>query len=129
MFENLLKLKSPWFYLHPRNMNETLNVSSPSFFIETLNSIFQHINMGVDYDLRPQQLLIGFCLFSCEIGRKWVWKNWGKKKRFCLVSGYCFRWWVRCSYTCLLLVFLLEFYQILFSNPKYHYTILRYWWF
>ena len=80
MFENLLKLKSPWFYLHPRNMNETLNVSSPSFFIETLNSIFQHINMGVDYNLRPQQLLIGFCLFSVKLEENESGKIGGEKR-------------------------------------------------
>ena len=49
IFENLLKSASLWS--HPRlgNLNETQIFSSPGFFLKILNSVFESINMGLDF--------------------------------------------------------------------------------
>ena len=51
-----------------KNLNETRNASSPGFFLKILNSIFQSINMDVNYKLLLQLFRIGFCLFWSKAG-------------------------------------------------------------
>ena len=53
----------------PGNLNETRNTSSPGFFLNILNSVFESINMGLDHKLFLQLFVIGFCLFCSRIGK------------------------------------------------------------
>ena len=70
LLQNLLKSASVWSRPGPMNLSETWNASSPGFFPNILNLIFQSISMDVDYKLLLQLFLIGFCLFCSNIGKK-----------------------------------------------------------
>ena len=47
MLENMLKSASLWS--HPRlgKLNETLNASSPGFFLKILNTVFEIISISI----------------------------------------------------------------------------------
>ena len=44
------------------------NALSPGFRLKFLNSVFESINMGLEYKLFLRLFLIGFCFFAVDLG-------------------------------------------------------------
>ena len=70
MLENMLKSASLLSHTRLGKLNETLNASSPGFFLKILNTVFESISMGLGHKLFLQLILTGFCLFCSGIGKR-----------------------------------------------------------